>query len=106
MENIEEVTKTYEFSFFPAYQELLKIWFENGFTIELITQILTDFGVTEPFIQRLLEDADFISSTKQWFGGITCDGERASRTLRVVYDVTKSYFSPTGRSGWEWVNKI
>lgn len=96
--SLEELTQTYEFSFFPVYQELLKIWIDNEFTIELITQILEDFGVTETFIQKLLEDEKFLSNTKPWFEGITCDGERASRTLKVVYDVTKSHFSPTGHS--------
>lgn len=102
----EELTKTYEFSFFPSYQELLKIGFNNGFTLELIIQILTDFGLTEPYIQRLIEDNEFISNTKPWFKGIIGDGERASRTIRVVYDVTKSYFSLTGKSGWEWVTEM
>lgn len=102
--SLENLTTIYEFSFFSAYKELLKIWTENGFTVELITQILEDFGVTEPFIQKLLEDDKFISDTRPWFEGITCDGERASRTLKVVYDIIKSHFSPTGQSGWEWIN--
>lgn len=104
--DIEKLTKTYEFSFFPAYKKLLKIGFTNGFTVELITQILTDFGVTKTFVQRLIEDDKFILNTKPWFEGIVCDGERASRTMRVVYEVTESYFSPTKKSEWEWFTKM
>jgi len=100
--SVEKLTTIYEFSFFPAYKELLKIWTSNGFTTELIVQILADFGVTQPFIYKLLEDDKFISDVQPWFEGITCDGERASRTLKVVYDTVKSYFSPTGKSEWEF----
>ena len=98
--NLDNVTQVFEFTLFPAYQELLKIWFDNGFTPELIAQILTDFGMDQEFIQKLLEDDDYISQTAPWFEGITCDGERASRTLKIVYDQTKSYFStkPTPRT--------
>lgn len=101
--SIESLTKSYEFSFFPAFEEVLKIWFDNGFTTELITQILEGFGVTEPFIQKLLEDDKFISQTKPMFEGITCDGGRAATTLNIVYDVIKSHYSATGGSGWEWL---
>lgn len=98
--SVEELTKTYEFSFFPAFNEVLQIFIEDGFTTELITKILKDFGVSEPFIQKLLEDEDFISQVKPWFSGITSDGGRAVRTLAVVYNSAKSYFSPTGKSEW------
>jgi hypothetical protein len=100
--SVEDLVIFYEFSFFPAYHELLKIFFENGFTTELITEILQGFGLDESFIGRLLDDEKFISGVRPWFEGITSDGERASRTLRVVYDTTKSYFTPDGKSGWEW----
>ena len=92
---IEALEESYEFSFFPSYQEVLKIFFANGYTTELITQILTEFGVPEPFIAKLIDDETFIHNVKPWFEGITCDGERASRTLKVVYDLTKRYFSAT-----------
>lgn len=91
--DIKDLIEIYEFSFFPAYKELLKIWFENEFTTELITQILSNFGATESFIQRLLEDEEYISEVKPWFEGITCDGERASRAMKMVYEQTKSYYS-------------
>lgn len=100
--DLESLTETYEFSFFPAYKELLKIWIKNGFKAELITQILSDFGVTKEFIQKLLEDEKFVSNASQWFEGITCDGGRASRTLKIVYDLTKSHFSANEETGWEW----
>jgi DNA-binding transcriptional MerR regulator len=90
--SIEDLTKIYEFSFFPAYRELLKIWTENGFTIELITQILREFGVEDSFIQKLLEDEEYTSRIIPWFEGITYDGGRASRTLAIVYKQTKSYY--------------
>lgn len=92
--SLENLIQVFEFTLFPAYQELLKIWFDNGFTIELITQILSEFGADESFIQKLLEDEDYISQIEPWFEGITCDGERSSRTLKIVYNLTKSYYSP------------
>lgn len=91
--SIEELTRYYEFSFFPSYKELLKIFFENGYTDELMTEILKDFGVPESFIPKLLEDEEYVSKIKPWFEGITCDGSRASRTLIVVYEKTKVFFT-------------
>lgn len=92
---IEGLVKTCEFSFFASYEKVLQIWTEDGFTTELITQILIDFGVPRSFIPKLLEDDDYIANIRPWFAGITCDGERATRTLAVVYDSTKKYFSAT-----------
>lgn len=92
--SIEELISIHEFSIFPAYQEILKIWFENGYTEELMTEILVDFGVTEPFIQKLLEDQAYVEHIKPWFEGITCDGARSARTLAIIYSKTKQYFSP------------
>lgn len=82
-----------EFSFFPSYTEVLKIFSTNGYTEPLMRQILGEFGVPEAFIQRLLEDEKFVGAVKPWFEGITCDGERAARTLSIVYDVLKGYFN-------------
>jgi hypothetical protein len=90
---LKNLTEMHEFSFFPAYNKLLEIWNENGFTTELITQILNEFGVHESFMPKLLGDEDYISKLKPWFEGITCDGERASRTMRMVYSQTASYHS-------------
>ena len=92
--DLNNITQVFEFTLFPAYQDLLKIWFDNEFTPELMTKILNDFGADEQFIQRLLEDQDYISQTMPWFEGITCDGERAACTLKIVYDQTQSYFKP------------
>jgi hypothetical protein len=89
----EELIRLWEFSFFPSYQELLKIFFENGYTDELMTQILKEFGIPDDFAQKLLEDEQFIENLKGWFEGITCDGERASRTLSYVYEAIAGHFS-------------
>lgn len=100
--DIRSFTENFEVSLFPARKVLLKIWTENGFTTELILQILRDFGVAESFIEKLLEDRDYLSKITPWFGGITRDGGRATRNLKAVYDITQSYFSPTGKSEWEY----
>ena len=84
-DSVVELVEGFEFSLFPAYKEVLKIFLRNGFTIELITKILRDFGAGEPFIQELLKDRTFTSRMIPWFEGIARDGERATRTLKVVY---------------------
>jgi hypothetical protein len=90
----ENLLRIWELSFLPSYQELLKIcWVDNGYTDELMAQILKDFGVPGDFAQKLLEDKKFIEELKGWFEGINCDGERASRTLGYVYDSIAGYFS-------------
>lgn len=91
---IEELTLIYEFSFFPTYHELMKIWLENGYKEELITAILIDFGLTDSFIAKLLEDQDYVDQVRPWFEGITCDGERAARVLAIIYQKTQQFFSP------------
>ena len=52
--SVEELVENFEFSLFPTFGEVLKIFFQNGFTNELITKILCDFGAGELFIQELL----------------------------------------------------
>jgi hypothetical protein len=89
----EELLMIWELSFFPSYQEILKIFFENGYSDELMSKILRDFGVPDDFAQKLIEDKEFIEGLKDWFEGITWDGERASRTLKLVYDAVSEYFS-------------
>ncbi|MDD5165179.1 MAG: hypothetical protein PHG25_01395 [Candidatus Pacebacteria bacterium] len=89
----EAFIRMWELSLFPSYQELLKIWFDNGYTPELMAQILRDFGIPNDFAQKLLEDERFIEGLRGWFEGITCDGERASRTLGCVYDAIAGHFS-------------
>ena len=98
---VEELVKNFELSCFGAFDKIVEIFIDNGFTIELITKILQDFGVSESFIRKLLEDDAFISRMKPWFEGITCDGGRAIRTLAVVYDSVKAFFSATGKSEWD-----
>ena len=100
--SVQELVTKYEFSFFPAFREIVGIFTDNGFTTELITRILRDFGVSEPFIAKLLEDEAFISRMRPWFEGITRDGERATRTMAVVYDSVKAYFQATEKSQWDW----
>ncbi len=77
----EEAISYFEFCLFPAYHEVRKIFLENGLTTELLIQILREFGVEDQtFIQKLLEDSDYISSIQGWFTGIAGEGVRASRT--------------------------
>ena len=84
--SIEDLTRFKEFTFFSTYHDLLKIGFEDGFTPDLLTKILKEFGVDEPHLQKLLEDKKFLSEVKPWFEGITWDGEKAGRTLKIVYE--------------------
>ncbi len=91
--DLNKLTRAYELSMFPSFQTLLCIFFENGFTNELLIQILNEFGVNKFFIQKLLKDEQYISSIKPWFEGITSDAERATRTLGIVYDQTKSFYT-------------
>ena len=90
---IEELTQNYEFSFFPAFELMCGIWIENGYTSELMSQILNDFGVPENFAEKLLEDEEFVNKLKPLFEGINCDDGRALRTLKSIYNQIKGYFS-------------
>ncbi len=90
--SLEELTRLWELSFFPSYNELRKIWFDNGYTDELMAKILEDFEVPDDFAQKLIEDEEFVNGLKGWFEGITCDGERAARTLGFIYDAVAGYF--------------
>ena len=91
--SVQELTTNYEFSFFPSFEKVRGIFFRNEYTNELAIEILTDFGLTAEFAERVVSDEGFVSSAKPWFEGITCDGSRASRTMNRVYDLAKSYFS-------------
>jgi hypothetical protein len=84
--SIEELVRNFEFSFFPSYNDVLEISFENGFTFDLITKILRDFGANEMFIQELIRNKNFVSPIKPWFSGIVGDGGRAIRTMSIVYN--------------------
>lgn len=86
---VEQLTESYEFSFFPCYEEVRKIFFDNGYTDELAAQILNEFGLTEPSVSRLVNNPNFVRRVRGWFEGITQDGQRASRTLKVVYATAK-----------------
>lgn len=92
--SLEEIIAMQECYLFPAFEKLLGMWFKNGYTEELMTEILVSFGATEPFISKLLEDKEYVESIEPWFAGITYDGGRASRTLLKIYNKTKQYFSP------------
>lgn len=91
--SLEEVIAMQECYLFPGFQELLKIFFKNDYTKELMTKILLGFGVNEPFIQKLLEDREYVGYVEPLFQGITGDGGRASKTLVIIYNETKKYFS-------------
>ena len=77
--------RQWEASLFPAYKKVREIFFENGYTDELVTQILREFGADEDLIKKLLTDTDFVKSVKRWFEGITNDGERTTTTMLAVY---------------------
>ncbi len=90
----EDAISYFEFTLFPAFNEVVCIFFKNGLTGELLIQILQEFGIEDQtFIQKLLEDPDYISSIQPWFTGITGDGARASRTLGMVYEATSRFYT-------------
>ena len=89
----EEAVRVFEFSLFPAYHKVANI-FLHGFTNELLTQILQEFGIEgQMFIQKLLEDSDYVASIQPWFTGIAGEGIRASRTLGIVYEATQRFYT-------------
>lgn len=85
------LVRNFEFSFFPAYEDLLEIMFDNGYTPELATKILTDFGLSNESVVGILADPNFERSVRGWFESITCDGDRATRTLEIVYRSAKNF---------------
>lgn len=85
MYNLPELKKCFECSLFPAYEEVLKIFIEDGYTEELITQILNDFGLWPELTASIVANPDYRKRVHGWFHGVTCDGERARRTLKIAY---------------------
>lgn len=83
--SLEELTKMFECSLFPAYEEVLKIFMGNGYTKELITQILNDFGLWPELTASIVENPDYRKRVHGWFEGVTRDGERARTTLKIAY---------------------
>ncbi|MEI6191418.1 MAG: hypothetical protein WCP24_03600 [bacterium] len=83
--SVEELVRNFEFSLFPSFKDVLEISFENGFSFDLITKILCDFGADESLIQELIRNKDFVLPIKPWFSGIIGDGGRAIRTMDLVY---------------------
>ncbi len=94
LSNEEEAFQYFEFGLFPACGKVMKIFLRDGFTPELLTQILREFGVEDPvFIQKLLENQDYISSIRPWFSGIAGEDARATRTLGIVYEATRRFYT-------------
>ncbi|MCX6717545.1 MAG: hypothetical protein NTU76_02625, partial [Candidatus Taylorbacteria bacterium] len=58
--SVEELVRNFEFSLFPSFKDVLEISFENGFSFDLITKILCDFGADESLIQELIRNKDFV----------------------------------------------
>ena len=83
--SVEELVRNFEFSLFPSFRDVIKIFFENGFSSDLASKILRDFGADESFIQELLRNRDFVLQVHPWFSGITGDGGRAIRTMGMLY---------------------
>jgi len=83
--SVEELVRNFEFSLFPSFRDVLNIFFENGFSFDLVSKILCDFGADESFIQELLRNRNFVLKIQPWFSGITGDGGRARRTMSIVY---------------------
>lgn len=92
--NADQLIRCWEFTLFPAFGDVCQVW-TDGYSKELMKRILTDFGVPHEFIEQLLADDEFVAKAKPWFNGITCDGERASRTLKIIYDELCSHFPQT-----------
>ena len=88
----------FEFSLFSAFEEIRKIFSQNGFTEEILTNLLEEFGVEEVIVKKILEDEKFLSAVRPWFEGIACDGERAARTIKIVYCRTLQFFRPYDES--------
>lgn len=81
----EQIVTEHELSFLPSYEEVLEIFMGDGYTNDLVSLILKDFGLDDGTISLLLADDSFVRKIRGWFVGITCDGERAARTMLVVY---------------------
>lgn len=84
-----------EFMLFGCFEKVQRIWNEQGCICKLLREILLEFGVSEAFVGKLLEDDNFVSHVKRLFRHINCDGERARNTLVEIYNATKAYFSAT-----------
>jgi hypothetical protein len=94
LNNEEEAISYFEFTLFPAFNQVVHIFLTNGLTDQLLTQILREFGIEDQtFIHKLLEDSDYISSIQPLFTGIAGEGVRASRTLGIVYEATRRFYT-------------
>jgi hypothetical protein len=91
---LKDFIEMYEFSLFSSFQKVVKIFSGKEFDVSLLIQILTEFGINENFIEKLIADPLYMENIESWFEGICCDGERAARTLKMVYRHTEKYFNP------------
>ncbi len=81
----EQIITKYELSFLPSYKEVLKIFRGNGYTNDLVSLILKDFGLDDSGISSLLADDSFVRKIRGEFKDINCDRGRATKAMLVVY---------------------
>ena len=93
--SFDEFIKEHELSLFSTFAEVMKIFFENGFSEKLLADILRDFGLSEGEIRKMCKDKLLIADLKPWFEGITGDGGRAARTMMIVYGAASSRYIDT-----------
>jgi hypothetical protein len=92
----KSVILEFEFALLPSFKQVLRIWtrVSEDDIQELLTRMILDFGCPEAFLQKILLDSSFINKVREILTGITCDGGRAARAMRVVYDLVASHYSP------------
>ncbi len=85
----------FEFSLLPSYKQVVKIWTSVSVTEmrELVTRMILDFGCPETFLEKVLVDQDFMKRVGEVLVGITCDGSRAVRSMKVAYGLVASHYS-------------
>lgn len=86
----KKIEQDFEYARLPSFQSLIKCGMHNDYTEKLHDEILTDFGITPGLRKKIIENKTFTEEIKPWFEGICWDGGRASVTIGIAYQQTKT----------------
>lgn len=83
------MTAHFELMSFPVFEEFMRVMFTPEDPDRLLKESLVQLGASEEDIEKLIKNEKFVASAKSYFTGITCDGERALRTMLHLYRCAK-----------------
>jgi hypothetical protein len=74
-----------------CFEIFCKIW--SGYREPAVKFALTVARYSEDDIKQLLGNPLFIEEIQDWFDGIRYDGERAARTIGIIWKAAKKFYN-------------